>query len=140
MDLIEPIWGISKSGAGCSSCSKQANENEGDEAKKKQQGATKIAHIAIGLCRCFQIKLDACKGWSSSRCNQSVSNLIGICSLDIHRPHTLAVLELDNARTFTPADRGSDTDRRGGLHHSGARQPGPDCDGGAQVPTRGRCG
>lgn len=37
MDLIEPIWGISKSGVGCPSCSKQANENEGDEAKKSNK-------------------------------------------------------------------------------------------------------
>ena len=52
--------------------------------------------------------------------NQSVADLIGICEFDIHQPHTVAVLELDNASTFGPADRGSDTDRRGGLHHSGA--------------------
>lgn len=30
MDLIGPIWGISKSGVGCSPCSKQASENESE--------------------------------------------------------------------------------------------------------------
>lgn len=46
-----------------SSCSRrQANEGKGE---KKQQGATKNRphrDFDFGLCRCFQIRLDACKG------------------------------------------------------------------------------
>lgn len=117
-----------KSGVGCfcRAAGRQANEGRGE---KKQRGATKNSPTSrFRVCAvASRLDLTRAEGWSTSRRNQSVSNLIGICSLNTHKgPHTAAVLELNNARTFAPADRGSDTDRRGGLHHSGARQPGPE--------------